>query len=63
MPLSLTHFRKLCIFKRMKSLLITPKDTAEMQFITALLQRPGIGVAEVPSEELEDAGLLNLLQK
>lgn len=34
-----------------------------MQFITDLLRKLGVGVAEVSAEDFEDAGLLKLMQQ
>ncbi len=54
---------KIRIFTSMNSLLITPKDASEMQFLTELLQKLGLGIAEIPAEALENAGLLKLMQE
>jgi hypothetical protein len=47
----------------MKSLVITPKDTKELNFVSELLQKMGISSKILSEEEKEDAGLLILMQE
>ena len=47
----------------MKSLLITPKDSKELKFISELLQKMDISTKVLSEEEKEDAGLLALMQE
>ena len=47
----------------MKSLVITPKDTKELNFISELLQKMGISSKVLSEEEKEDAGLLLMMQE
>ena len=46
----------------MKAMVITPKNQAEFEFLTELLQKLGIATAIMSEEELEDAGLSILLK-
>lgn len=47
----------------MKSLVITPKDTKELNFVSELLQKMGISSKGLSEEEKEDAGLLVMMQE
>lgn len=47
----------------MKSLVITPKDTKELNFVSELLQKMGISSKVLSEEEKEDAGLLLMMQE
>ncbi len=47
----------------MKSLVITPKDTKELNFVSELLQKMSISSKGLSKEEKEDAGLLVLMQE
>ncbi len=46
----------------MKSLVITPKDSKELKFISELLRKMGISSKILSTEEKEDEGLLILMQ-
>ena len=47
----------------MKSLVITPKDANELNFVSELLQKMGISSKVLSDEEKEDAGLLVMMQE
>jgi len=47
----------------MKSLVITPKDANELNFVSELLQKMGISSKILSDEEKEDAGLLVMMQE
>ncbi len=47
----------------MKSLVITPKDTKELNLVSELLQKMGISSKVLSEEEKEDAGLLLMMQE
>ena len=47
----------------MKSLVITPKDINELNFVAELLQKMGISSIILSDEEKEDAGLLVMMQE
>ena len=47
----------------MKSIVITPKDTKELNFVSELLQKMGISSKVLSEEEKEDAGLLLMMQE
>ena len=47
----------------MKSLVITPKDIKELNFVSELLQKMGISSKVLSEEEKEDAGLLVMMQE
>ncbi len=47
----------------MKSLVITPKDAKELNFVSELLQKMGISLKILSEEEKEDAGLLIMMQE
>jgi hypothetical protein len=46
----------------MKALVITPKDAAELKFLSELLKKMGIASAEMPEDELEDLGLSQMMR-
>lgn len=46
----------------MKSLVITPKDSKELKFISELLRKMGISSKILSIQEKEDEGLLILMQ-
>ena len=47
----------------MKALVIKPKNSDEMKFITSLLEKLGIDSSGISEEELEDIGMSKLLRK
>lgn len=47
----------------MQSLLITPKDEAELELLSALLTRLNIATTTIAEEDKEDIGLGILLQE
>ena len=47
----------------MKSIVITPKDMKELNFVSELLQKMGISSTVLSEEEKEDAGVLVLMQE
>ena len=47
----------------MKSIVITPKDMKELNFVSELLQKVGISSTVLSEEEKEDAGVLVLMQE
>ena len=47
----------------MKSLVITPRDASEMHFLQELFQKMGIGIATIQTGDLEDAGLLKMMNE
>ena len=47
----------------MKSLVITPKNTKELNFVSELLQKMGISSKVLSEEEKEDAGLFLMMQE
>jgi hypothetical protein len=47
----------------MKALVVTPKNNNELKFVTDLLKKLGVGSSTVTQEELEDIGMLKLMQQ
>ena len=47
----------------MKALVIKPKNSSELKFISALLKKLGINSSSVTQEDLEDIGLSKLLRQ
>jgi reverse gyrase len=47
----------------MKALVIKPKNSSELKFISSLLKKLGIDSSSVNQEELEDVGLSKLMRQ
>ena len=47
----------------MKALVVTPKNSNELKFVTDLLKKLGVGSATVTQEELEDIGMSKLMRQ
>jgi hypothetical protein len=47
----------------MKALVITPKNSRELKFISDLLKKLGVGSSTVSQDELEDIGMSKLLRQ
>ncbi len=47
----------------MKALVITPKNSNELKFISDLLKKLGVGSSIVSQDELEDIGMSKLLRQ
>ena len=47
----------------MKALLVTPKNSNELKFVTDLLQKLGVSSLAVNQEELEDIGMSILMRQ
>ena len=47
----------------MKAVLITPKNSSELKFVSDLLKKLGIGSSTMTEEQLEDLGLSKMLKK
>jgi len=47
----------------MKAIVVTPKDSNELKFVTDLLKKLGVGSSTVNQEELEDIGMSKLLRQ
>jgi hypothetical protein len=47
----------------MKAIVIKPKNTSEVKFLSELLKKLGISANAIDIEELEDQGLLFLMKK
>ena len=47
----------------MKAIVITPKDSNELRFVTNLLNKLGVGSSTVSQDELEDIGMSKLLRQ
>ena len=47
----------------MNSFVITPRNKAEYQFLFSLMQKLNLNSKELSREEIEDAGLLYLMQQ
>ncbi len=45
----------------MKAIVVTPKSDTEFRFITDLLKKLGIGTSTLTTEQIEDIGMLKLL--
>lgn len=47
----------------MKALVVTPKNSNELKFVTDLLKKLGVGSATVTQEELEDIGISKMMRQ
>jgi hypothetical protein len=47
----------------MKSLVITPKNEKDLEFLKNLISKLGYSISELSEEELEDLGLLKAMVK
>jgi hypothetical protein len=47
----------------MKALVVTPKNSNELKFVTDLLKKLGVGSSTVSQDELEDIGMSKLLRQ
>jgi len=47
----------------MKSLVITPKNEKDIEFLKNLISKLGYSISELSEEELEDLGLLKAMVK
>ena len=47
----------------MKALVVTPKNSNELKFVTDLLRKLGVGSSTVTQEELEDIGMSKLMRQ
>lgn len=47
--------------RRMKAIVVTPKSDTEFKFVTDLLKKLGIGNSALTTEDIEDIGMLKLL--
>ena len=47
----------------MKALVVTPKNSNELKFVTDLLKKLGVGSSTVSQEELEDIGMSKLMRQ
>ena len=47
----------------MKALVITPKNSNELKFVSDLLKKLGVNSSTVTQEELEDIGMSKLLRQ
>jgi hypothetical protein len=47
----------------MKAIVVTPKDQTEFKFITDLLKKLGVGTSTLTKEDIEDIGMLRLLNQ
>jgi len=47
----------------MKSLVITPKNEKDIEFLKDLMSKLGYSISELSEEELEDLGLLKAMVK
>ena len=45
----------------MKALVVTPKNSNEFKFVTDLLKKLGIGTSTLTKAEIEDIGMLRLM--
>ena len=45
----------------MKAIVVTPKSDTEFRFVTDLLKKLGIGNSALTKEDIEDIGMLKLL--
>ena len=50
-------------FVSMKAVMVTPKNQTELRFITDLLRKLNITASTLTDEEVEDMGLLRLMNK
>lgn len=44
-------------------MVITPKNSTELKFVTELLNKLGVGSSLLSDEEVEDLGLVKLMRK
>lgn len=47
----------------MKALVVTPKSSNELKFVTDLLKKLGVRSATVTQEELEDIGISKMMRQ
>ncbi len=47
----------------MKALVVTPKNSNELKFVTDLLKKLGVGSTTLSQDELEDIGMSKLLRQ
>jgi hypothetical protein len=47
----------------MKAIVVTPKNSNELKFVTDLLKKLGVGSSTVNQEELEDIGMSKLMRQ
>ena len=47
----------------MKALVVTPKNSNELKFVTDLLKKLGVGSATVTQEELVDIGISKMMRQ
>ncbi|MBL0183889.1 MAG: hypothetical protein IPP96_17025 [Chitinophagaceae bacterium] len=47
----------------MKALVVTPKNSNELKFVSDLLKKLGVGSSTVTQEELEDIGMSKLMRQ
>jgi len=47
----------------MKALVVTPKNSNELKFVTDLLKKLGVGSSTLSQDELEDIGMSKLLRQ
>ncbi len=47
----------------MKAIVVTPKSDNEFKFVTNLLKKLGIGTSTLTKDEIEDMGMLKLLNE
>jgi hypothetical protein len=47
----------------MKAIVVTPKNSNELKFVTYLLKKLGVGSSTVSQDELEDIGMSKLLRQ
>jgi len=47
----------------MKALVVTPKNSNELKFVSDLLKKLGVGSSTVNQEELEDIGMSKLMRQ
>ena len=47
----------------MKAIVVTPKNSNELRFVTDLLKKLGVGSSTVNQEDLEDIGMSKLMRQ
>ncbi|MBI5857405.1 MAG: hypothetical protein HZB42_07115 [Sphingobacteriales bacterium] len=47
----------------MKAIVVTPKNSNELKFVTDLLKKLGVGSSTINQEELEDIGMSKLMRQ
>jgi len=47
----------------MKAIVVTPKNSNELKFVTDLLKKLGVGSSTVNQEDLEDLGMSKLMRQ